>query len=80
MSDPSSESVVQPWLTPRSALTAAAFSRGDRSRLGVWFATIDKLLLTFVIALIGCGVIAVAAASPAAASPATCASTIPGRC
>jgi cell division protein FtsW len=67
MSDPSRESVVQPWLTPRSALTAAAFSRGDRSRLGVWFATIDKLLLTFVIALIGCGVIAVAAASPAAA-------------
>jgi len=62
-----SETAPQPWLTPRAANTAAAFSRGDRSRLGVWFATIDKLLLTFVIALIGCGVIAVAAASPAAA-------------
>jgi len=48
-------------------MTAAAFSRGDRSRLSVWFATIDKLLLTFVIALIGCGILAVAAASPAAA-------------
>ncbi len=62
-----SETVSQPWLTPRSPTTAAAFSRGDRSRLGIWFSTIDKLLLTFVIALIGCGVIAVAAASPAAA-------------
>ena len=62
-----SDSASQPWLTPRSANTAAAFSRGDRSRLGVWFATIDKLLLTFVIALIGCGILAVAAASPAAA-------------
>ena len=67
MSEPATETVSQPWLTPRAANTAAAFSRGDRSRLGVWFATIDKLLLTFVIALIGCGVIAVAAASPAAA-------------
>jgi cell division protein FtsW len=67
MSDSTTETVSQPWLTPRHANTAAAFSRGDRSRLGVWFATIDKLLLTFVIALIGCGVIAVAAASPAAA-------------
>ena len=62
-----SEAASQPWLTPRSATTAAAFSRGDRSRLSVWFATIDKLLLTFVIALIGCGILAVAAASPAAA-------------
>ena len=67
MNDLRGETVAQPWLTPRAANTAAAFSRGDRSRLSVWFATIDKLLLTFVIALIGCGVIAVAAASPAAA-------------
>ena len=51
--------------TARSA--TAPFSRGDRSGLGRWFWTIDKLLLTFVFALIGCGVIAVAAASPAAA-------------
>lgn len=44
-----------------------AFSRGDRSSLGEWFRTIDKLLLMLVFALIGIGVIAVAAASPAAA-------------
>lgn len=44
-----------------------AFSRGDRSWLGEWFRTIDKLLLTLVFALIGVGLLAVAAASPAAA-------------
>ncbi len=53
------------WSFGRSR--SAPFSRGDRSGLGRWFWTIDKLLLTFVIALIGCGIIAVAAASPAAA-------------
>ena len=53
---------TRPW-TP----TPAAFSRGDRSWLGRWFWTTDKLLLTFVFALIGIGIIAVAAASPAAA-------------
>nr|WP_310523043.1 putative peptidoglycan glycosyltransferase FtsW [Polymorphobacter sp.] len=54
---------AQPWIPAPSA----AFSRGDRSSLGRWFWTIDKLLLTFVFALIGCGILAVAAASPAAA-------------
>ena len=53
-----------PW-TP--TLGSTAFSRGNRSAFGRWFATIDKLLLVFVIALIGIGLIAVAAASPAAA-------------
>lgn len=43
------------------------FSRGDRSLLGEWFRTVDKVLLMLVFALIGCGIIAVAAASPAAA-------------
>jgi cell division protein FtsW len=43
------------------------FSRGDASRLGDWFRTIDKMLLMLVFVLIGCGLIAVAAASPAAA-------------
>ena len=61
MTDTSSK----PWLGARP--TSAAFSRGDRSKLGLWFWTIDKLLLTFVIALIGIGIVAVAAASPAAA-------------
>jgi cell division protein FtsW len=54
---------LSPALRPHSS----AFSRGDRSWLGRWFWTIDKYLLTLVFALIGCGVIAVAAASPAAA-------------
>ncbi|WP_426168624.1 FtsW/RodA/SpoVE family cell cycle protein [Sandarakinorhabdus sp. DWP1-3-1] len=54
---------TRPW-TPAPG---AAFSRGDRSWLGRWFWTTDKLLLTFVFALIGIGIIAVAAASPAAA-------------
>jgi cell division protein FtsW len=48
-------------------MSTSAFSRGDRSWLGRWFWTIDKPLLTAVFTLIGCGVIAVAAASPAAA-------------
>jgi cell division protein FtsW len=42
-------------------------SRNDRSTIGRWFWTIDKTLLTLVLLLIGLGVIAVAAASPAAA-------------
>ena len=42
-------------------------SRSDRSALGQWFWTIDKVLLTLVFALMGAGIIAVAAASPAAA-------------
>ncbi len=42
-------------------------SRNDRSAFGRWFWTIDKVLLTLVFVLMGCGVIAVAAASPAAA-------------
>ncbi|GGE13790.1 cell division protein FtsW [Polymorphobacter glacialis] len=54
---------ARPWVSA----TSAPFSRGDKSWLGRWFWTIDKLLLTFVFALIGCGIIAVAAASPAAA-------------
>ena len=44
-----------------------AFSRNDRTAMGRWFWTIDKLLLSLVLLLIGCGIIAVAAASPAAA-------------
>ncbi len=66
-----SEAIGTGWTpAPRAAAmprAATPFSRGDRSRLGRWFWTIDKLLLTFVFALIGCGIIAVAAASPAAA-------------
>ncbi|MBC7521320.1 MAG: FtsW/RodA/SpoVE family cell cycle protein, partial [Sandarakinorhabdus sp.] len=68
MTDRTSTGLASPWPGDRGAARAsAAFSRGDHSRLGQWFWTIDKLLLTFVIVLIGCGIIAVAAASPAAA-------------
>ncbi|MGE3745756.1 MAG: FtsW/RodA/SpoVE family cell cycle protein [Sphingomonadaceae bacterium] len=41
--------------------------RADRSALGTWFWEIDRVLLTLVAALISIGMIAVAAASPAAA-------------
>ena len=52
----------RPW-TP----APATFSRGDQRLLSRWFWTVDKLLVTLVIDLIACGVVAVAAASPAAA-------------
>ncbi|KAB7644462.1 peptidoglycan glycosyltransferase FtsW [Polymorphobacter fuscus] len=52
----------RPW-----APAATTFSRGDRTALGRWFWTVDKLLVTLVLVLIACGIIAVAAASPAAA-------------
>ena len=44
-----------------------AFSRNDRTIAGRWFWTIDKVLLSMVLLLVGCGIVAVAAASPAAA-------------
>ncbi|MFN3287249.1 MAG: putative lipid II flippase FtsW [Sphingomonadaceae bacterium] len=44
-----------------------ALSRADRSAFGRWFWTIDHVMLGLVLLLIGCGLIAVAAASPAAA-------------
>jgi cell division protein FtsW len=52
----------RPW-----SPAATAFSRGDLTPIGRWFWTVDKLLVTLVLALIACGIIAVAAASPAAA-------------
>jgi cell division protein FtsW len=44
-----------------------SFGRADRSPLARWFWTIDRPLLGMLLVLIGCGLIAVAAASPAAA-------------
>ena len=44
----------------------ARYGRSDRSQLGRWFWEIDKVLLLLVAILIGIGLIAVAAASPAA--------------
>lgn len=46
---------------------AAALTRGDQSILGRWFWTIDKTLLIIIFALVAAGIVAVAAASPAAA-------------
>ena len=43
------------------------FGRGDRTPLGTWFWEIDRVLLLLVTLLIGIGLVAVAAASPAAA-------------
>ena len=52
----------------RSAKTAhsAKFGRSDRSAVGRWFWEIDRVLLLLVAILISIGLIAVAAASPAA--------------
>lgn len=44
-----------------------AFGRADRNALANWFATVDRRLLAMLLVLMGCGLIAVAAASPAAA-------------
>ena len=43
------------------------FGRADRSFLARWFWTVDRTLLFLLIVLMGLGIIAVAAASPAAA-------------
>lgn len=45
-----------------------AFARSDRSRLGVWWWTMDRWLLGIVAALIGMGVLTAFATSPAAAA------------
>ena len=44
-----------------------SLGRADRSPLSRWFWTIDRPLLAMLLVLIGCGIIAVAAASPAGA-------------
>lgn len=44
-----------------------SFGRADRSPLARWFWTIDRPLLAMLLVLMGCGLIAVAAASPAGA-------------
>src|SRR4028118_1715702 len=46
---------------------AGRLGRSDRSALGRWFWEIDRVLLLMVAVLISIGLIAVAAASPAAA-------------
>ncbi|MBJ7253425.1 MAG: cell division protein FtsW [Sphingomonadaceae bacterium] len=46
---------------------ANRLGRGDRSPLGVWFWELDRILLSLMMVLIAIGLLAVAAASPAAA-------------
>jgi cell division protein FtsW len=52
---------------PAGGAKAARLGRSDMSALGRWFWEIDKLLLILVAVLISIGLVAVAAASPAAA-------------
>ena len=59
-------SVVQGVSAKKSK--AAKFGRSDRSAVGRWFWEIDRVLLLLVAVLISIGLIAVAAASPAAGS------------
>ena len=55
-------------ITPRKRKPAVTrLGRADRSMFGTWFWEIDRLLLLLVAILISAGLIAVAAASPAAA-------------
>ncbi len=51
----------------RLGLMDLSFRRADRDLLSRWFATVDRRLLAMLLVLLGCGLIAVAAASPAAA-------------
>lgn len=51
----------------RSKKPVARLGRADRSPLSLWFWEIDRLLLSLLIVLISIGLVAVAAASPAAA-------------
>jgi cell division protein FtsW len=53
--------------TARKGKVSAKFGRSDRSAVGRWFWEIDRVLLLLVAVLISIGLIAVAAASPAAA-------------
>ncbi len=56
---------MNPRRKPKSS--APRLGRADRSPIGTWFWEIDRVLLALVLALISIGLIAVAAASPAAA-------------
>jgi cell division protein FtsW len=53
-------------LRPKPLIDPNRYGRADRSALGRWFWEIDRVLLLLVTVLIGIGLVAVAAASPAA--------------
>src|SRR5581483_1125365 len=53
---------------PDDTRSTHAFSRTDRSRAGLWWWTVDRLLLGATLALVGLGVLLSFGSSPAAAS------------
>ena len=60
-------SLISGKLKARMAVDANRYGRSDRSPMARWFWEIDRVLLLLVAVLIGIGLIAVAAASPASA-------------
>jgi cell division protein FtsW len=60
-------SLISDRLKARMTVDANRYGRSDRSPVSRWFWEIDRVLLLLVAVLIGIGLIAVAAASPAAA-------------
>ncbi len=60
-------SLISDRLKARMTVDANRYGRSDRSQASRWFWEIDRVLLLLVAVLIGIGLIAVAAASPAAA-------------
>jgi hypothetical protein len=59
--------LISDKLRARITVDANRYGRSDRSPMSRWFWEIDRVLLLLIAALIGIGLIAVAAASPAAA-------------
>lgn len=59
--------LISDKLRARITVDANRYGRSDRSPVSRWFWEIDRVLLLLIAALIGIGLIAVAAASPAAA-------------
>lgn len=59
--------LISDKLKARMTVDANRYGRADRSAVGRWFWEIDRVLLFLIAVLIGIGLIAVAAASPAAA-------------
>ena len=63
----SATSITQTIKAKAALVDPDRYGRADRSAIGRWFWEVDKMLLLMLAVLIGIGLIAVAAASPAAA-------------
>ncbi len=68
MNAPMTPAATPPTVAPRkrSVTKVASLGRSDDRAIGRWFWTVDRVLLVLLVVLIGFGLIAVAAASPAA--------------